>query len=87
LRKELVAAVDEAFRVDPAQIESATLELLKCGICTPDEYGVLLNKAATAGNVNMARLIGKYAENAAAAAQEAAAAIWRPTEPHTSRDI
>lgn len=72
LRKELAAAVDEAFRVDPAQIDSATLELLKSGICTPDEYGALLNKAAAAGNVTMARLIGKYAEDAATAAQTAA---------------
>lgn len=71
-RKELAAAVDEAFRVNPEQIDSATLELLKSGICTPDEYGALLKKAASEGNVTMCRLIGKYANDAATAAQEAA---------------
>lgn len=71
-RKELAAAVDEAFRVNPEQIDSATLELLKSGICTPDEYAALLNKAANNGNVTMCRLIGKYADDAATAAQEAA---------------
>ena len=76
LRKELAADVGEAFRADPAQIDSATLELLKSGICTPDEYGAMLKKAAEAGNVTMCRLIGKYAETAAAAAVEAAGGIY-----------
>ncbi len=71
-RKELAAAVGEAFRADPAQIDTATLELLKSGICTPDEYGALLHKAAEDGNPTMCRLIGRYAEDAAAAALEAA---------------
>lgn len=72
LRAELQAAVNKAFSVDPDQIDNATLELLKSGVCTPDEYGALLDKAAAAGNATMARLIGKYAEDAAAAALEAA---------------
>lgn len=72
LRKELAADVGAAFRADPAQIDSATLELLKSGICTPDEYGALLHKAAEDGNPTMCRLIGRYAEDAAAAATEKA---------------
>lgn len=72
LRKELAADVGAAFRADPAQIDSATLELLKSGICTPDEYADLLNKAAAGGNSTMVRLIGRYAEDAAAAATEKA---------------
>lgn len=72
LRGELVAALDEAFRADPQQIDNATLELLKSGICTPAEYAALLDKALASDNHTMARLIGKYASDAAAAAQEAA---------------
>ena len=72
LRGELVTALDEAFRADPQQIDNATLELLKSGICTPTEYAALLDKALASDNHTMARLIGKYASDAAAAAQEAA---------------
>lgn len=72
LRKELEISLDKAFRVDPEKIDNATLELLKSGICTPNEYAVFLNKAIDGGNPTMARLICKYAEDAAAAAVEKA---------------
>jgi hypothetical protein len=72
LRKELENSLAKAFRVDPEKIDNATLELLKSGICTPDEYAVFLNKAIDGGNPTMARLICKYAEDAAAAAVEKA---------------
>ena len=70
LRGELEREVDKAFFVDPAQIDNATLELLKSGICTPNEYADLLSKAADSGNVTMIRLIGKYADDAAKKATE-----------------
>lgn len=72
VRRELEDAVNKAYQVDPEQIDNATLELLKSGICTPDEYMELLDKAAASGNATMARLVGKYAGDAAAAALEAA---------------
>ena len=72
LRSELEEALTSAFRVDPAKIDNATMELLKSGICTPDEYAFLFKKATDANNVTMARLIGKYAADASAAAVEAA---------------
>ena len=72
LRGELEEALTSAFRVDPAKIDNATMELLKSGVCTPDEYAFLFKKARDANNATMARLIGKYAADASAAAVEAA---------------
>lgn len=65
IRKELDAAVAAEYRVNPEQIDSGLLELLKSGIMKADEYADQLAKAQNAGNVTMARLIGKYAQDAA----------------------
>ena len=70
LRGELAAAVNSAYQVKPDQIDTNALELLKSGIMKPDEYATMLNNAAASGNATMARLVGKYAENAAAAIAE-----------------
>lgn len=66
VRSELVAAVNDAFSVDPKQLDGNTLELLKSGIMDSGEYAKLLSEAAAAGNATMVRLIGKYANDAAA---------------------
>lgn len=65
LRRELAAQLDDAYSVDPAQLDGATLELLKSGILTANEYSKLLHEAQEKGNVTMIRLIGKYAADAA----------------------
>ena len=70
MRKELAAAIDDAYSADPAQLDSNTLELLKSGILTGSEYTKLLEQAKAASNATMVRMIGKYAGDAAKARGE-----------------
>ena len=70
LRKELAAELEDAYSVDPAKLDTATLELLKSGILTANEYAKLMREAQAAGNPTMVRMIGKYAEDAATARGE-----------------
>ena len=66
IKKELQQDISNYYTADPAQIDGATLELLKSGILKPHEYSKLMNDATKAGNHTMARMIGKYADSAAA---------------------
>jgi len=61
LRNELVNAIRDEFRADPAAIDEKTIELLKSGILKGDEYIKLVEEAETANNPTMVRMIGKYA--------------------------
>jgi len=70
IRKELADAVNDAFSVDPTQVDSATVELLKSGICTAADYEKLLGSADEAQNGTMIRLIASYAAKAAEALRE-----------------
>ena len=70
MRRELAAAIDDAYSADPAQLDSNTLELLKSGILTASEYTKLLEQAKAANNATMVRMIGKYAGDAAKARGE-----------------
>ena len=70
MRKELAAAIDDAYSADPAKLDSATLELLKSGILKGSEYTKLLEQAKAADNPTMVRMIGKYAGEAAQARGE-----------------
>lgn len=70
IRAELAAAIDDAYTVDPADLDTATLELLKSGIMTGSEYNKLLQGAKAANNPTMVRMIGKYAGEAAKARAE-----------------
>lgn len=65
LRKELVSELDDHYAADPAALDSATLELLKSGVLKANEYGKLMDKAQSDGNYTMARMIAKYAGDAA----------------------
>lgn len=65
LREGLALAVDREYMVDPTQIDSNTLELLKSGIMTATEYKRLADDAEKNNNHTMSRLIGKYAQDAA----------------------
>ena len=65
VQKECEAAIMDAYAADPAQIDAATLELLKSGILTAGEYERLYKKAESEGKHTLQRLIGKYADNAA----------------------
>ena len=62
IRKELVAELDGAFAANPADLDTATLELLKSGVLTVSEYSRLMDSAAEAGNATMCRVIGQYAK-------------------------
>lgn len=70
IRKELAAAIDDAYSADPSALDMATLELLKSGILTGAEYVKLLRGAQDANNPTMVRLIGHYAGEAAQARAE-----------------
>lgn len=65
IRRELAAALNDEYSADPAQIDSGALELLKSGICTAAEYAKMMDTAQTSGNYTMARLIARYAADAA----------------------
>lgn len=68
--RELAEAVDHDCSVDPAQMDMATVELLKSGIMRPAEYAKLLQDAQNACNTTMVRIVARYAETAAAEAAE-----------------
>lgn len=70
MRSELAAAINDAYSVDPAALDSATLELLKSGIMNASEYTKLLEQAKANNNPTMVRMIGKYAADAAKARGE-----------------
>lgn len=70
IERELAEAVDHDCSVDPAQMDMATVELLKSGIMRPAEYAKLLQDAQNAGNTTMVRIVARYAETAAAEASE-----------------
>ena len=62
IRKEPAYELDGAFAADPADLDTATIELLKSGILTVYEYSRLMDSAAEAGNATMCRMIGQYAK-------------------------
>lgn len=66
LRKELVEDLNDHYAADPRALDNNTLELMKAGILKPAEYSRLMSKAQEAGNHTMARMIAKYAGDAAA---------------------
>ena len=70
IRRELAAAVDAAFVVDPAQVDTAALELMKSGICGAADFEKLLADADRANNPTMIRLVASYAAKAAEALTE-----------------
>lgn len=70
IRKELAAEIDKHYSADPSALDSNTMELLKAGILKPNEYSRLMQTAKENGNHTMARVIGKYASDAADAAKQ-----------------
>lgn len=70
VRKQLSAEVYDYFRADPAEVDMSTVELLKSGILKPAEYATLADNARKNKNFTVARLIARYAEEAAEAAHK-----------------
>ena len=67
MRKELEAAIADAYTTDPAHLDANTMELLKSGIMTSRDYDKLMRQAMADSNPTMVRMIGRYANNAAKA--------------------
>lgn len=60
IRAELQQQLAKDFRADPAQVDSATMDLLKSGILNTEDYIGLLEK--NSGNITMTRVIKGYAQ-------------------------
>ena len=65
IRKELESAIADAFAANPEHLDAATIELLKSGIMSADEYNRLMSKATADNNPTMVRVIAKYAKDRA----------------------
>lgn len=63
--RELTAAVEADYIVDPARLDMGTVELLKSGMLTAADYDRLAQQALAGNNLTMLRMIGKYAQDAA----------------------
>lgn len=70
IRAELVDAMNSAFTVDPTQVDSAALELMKSGICGAKDFEKLLADADRASNQTMLRLVASYAGKAYESARD-----------------
>lgn len=68
LRRQLAADLDAHYAADPAALDGNTLELLRSGILKASEYNRLIDKAQHDGNFTMARMVCKYAGDAATSA-------------------
>ena len=65
IRKELESAIADAFAANPEHLDANTMELLKSGIMSADEYNRLMSKATADNNPTMVRVIAKYAKDRA----------------------
>ena len=65
IRAELLEALNKEYAADPSKVDMQTLELLRSGIMSADEYGRLIDAAASSGNHTMVRLIAKSAADMA----------------------
>ena len=65
IRKELESAIADAFAANPEHLDANTMELLRSGIMSADEYNRLMSKATADNNPTMVRVIAKYAKDRA----------------------
>ena len=65
IREELAEALNKEYAADPSKVDMQTLELLRSGIMSADEYSRLIDAAASSGNHTMVRLIAKSAADMA----------------------
>lgn len=71
IRAELEKALGDEYAADPSKVDMQTLELLRSGIMSADEYSRLIDAAASNGNHTMVRLIAKNAADMAEKATDA----------------
>ena len=65
IRAELVEALNKEYAADPSKVDMQTLELLRSGIMSADEYSLLIDSAIASGNYTMTRLLAKSAADMA----------------------
>lgn len=65
IRAELETAVRDTYAADPSKVDMQTMELLRSGIMSADEYSRLIDAATSNGNHTMARMIAKSAADMA----------------------
>lgn len=61
LRDRFAAYLDDHYSASPEKLDSATMQLLNAGICTPSELARLAERHAD--NPTMLRIVGNYARN------------------------
>lgn len=71
IRAELETAVRDTYAADPSKVDMQTMELLRSGIMSADEYSRLIDAATSNGNHTMARMIAKNAADMAEKATDA----------------
>ena len=71
IRRELEAAISDDFAANPEHLDMATMELIRSGILSANEYSRLMDKAIKADNHTMVRVLSQYASNRATEATQA----------------
>lgn len=61
LRAQFAAHLDEHYAASPDKLDTATMQLLGSGICTPTDLARLVERHQ--GNPTMLRIVGEYARN------------------------
>ena len=61
LREQFAAFLDDHYAASPDKLDSATMQLLNSGICTPSELSRLIDRHKD--NPTMLRIVGNYARN------------------------
>lgn len=72
IRAELSEALDAHYAADPSALDANTITLMQSGIMKAADYKRFMDTAVSSGNHTMARLISKYAMDAADAEQNSA---------------
>lgn len=70
IRNELSKALSSKYAFDVEKVDAVTLELLKSGLLTSEEYADILTKAESQENYTLARLVGRYAVEQAKATSD-----------------
>lgn len=61
LREQFAAFLDDHYAASPDKLDSATMQLLNSGICTPSELSRLIDRHKD--NPTMLRIVGNFARN------------------------
>lgn len=65
IRRAFVKEVSDVYAVNPKGVDPGTVELLKSGVMTPDDFAKTITDAKDSNNVALMRLAAKYAREEA----------------------